>query len=272
MTKLLIYREDLKILLKTDGEGSLPSLDSDTPENLGGYTSENLGFSIRSFGQKHADILIAQRVFGNQKEGTGWFGIKRASKSTGLKETDIREWVDNDIDYSTRKQLGLIKKVFAEFKNEAVEIFLWGGWAVDFLAGTVTRPHIDTDTLVWKKDKEKVQKIMSRLGFTTKDKIRKFQNGFEEFQFDNDFVESYGDKFISSVSPQTSGIVWSKETFLEPVEAKLDNIHATVINPKSLYSFLEQKIKSYKRKVGKTSGPVEKTQKDLEVLKKVIGN
>ncbi|OGY22909.1 MAG: hypothetical protein A2172_03150 [Candidatus Woykebacteria bacterium RBG_13_40_15] len=268
MTKLLIYREDLKILVQEKAnELTLPNTDLTNHEDIRLFALKNLGFSIRSFGQRHKDILIARRIFGDQKEGLKWVGLEEASKLIGMKEEIIKTWIDKDIEYSTKKQLELIKKVFDEFKKQKIDIFMWGGWAIDFLVGHVTRLHIDIDTLVWKKDKEKVEKIMGNLGFSMQDKIRKFQNEYEGFQFDTDFVEPYNSDFISSRSPQTKGLKWSKETFYEAFEAKMGDVQVTVINPKSLYSSLEYKLKFYKRKIGETSGPVEKTKQDLETLK-----
>jgi len=271
MTKLLIYREDSKVVvINKEISWILPVVDSTEVEEIKHIALEQLGFSIHTFGNKHGNILMARRVFGDQKEGTKWFSLEEASQLVGVSEAKLKKWVDEDIAYSTKRQLELIQKVFGEFDKEKVNIFLWGGWAVDFLVGHITRPHVDIDTLVWKKDKEKIRKIMENLGFSVQDKIRKFQNSYDGFQFDIDFVEPLGDEFISSQSPQTKGLKWSKDTFSKTVDAKLNGVQVRVINQKSLYSFTQSKIKYYTRKIGQASGPVEKTKQDLLTLEKYL--
>jgi len=46
----------------------------------------------------------------------------------------------------TKKQLLLIKDIFDISKNLGLKTFLWGGFAVDVLNGSLTREHSDIDT------------------------------------------------------------------------------------------------------------------------------
>lgn len=159
--------------------------------------------------------------------------------------------------------------MFSKFDTENLEIYLGGGWAIDFIVGRVLRPHVDIDTFIWKKDKEKVRKVMKQLGFSVRDKESKFQNSRDGFQFDNDLVESLNGGFVSGRSLNHEGIKWSKEAFEKSVTAKLEDVVVKVINPKPLYEFLQLKL-DYYLEHGKSSGPVGKTKQDLEALEKYL--
>lgn len=270
MSRLLIYREDLKVsLIKQNGNWTPPTPPSNNLEELKRKVQGLLGFTIETNEKRYGDILLARRVFGNIKDNVRWVDLEETAYAFDKTSTEIKTWIEEDMAFTAKKQLDLIKDVFGAFGNEGLEIYLCGGWAIDFFVERVLRPHVDIDTLVWKRDKEKVAKVMKQLGFSVKDKERKFQNSRDGFQFDNDFVESLNDGFVSGRSLDHEGIKWPKETFEKSVTAKLENVVVTVINPKPLYEFLKLKLDSY-LKHSKSSGPVEKTKQDLAELKKYL--
>ena len=43
--------------------------------------------------------------------------------------------------------------------------WLFGGWAVDFHAGSVTRPHDDVDLAVWAEDAERIDDLLRKAGW-----------------------------------------------------------------------------------------------------------
>lgn len=270
MARLLIYREDLKvILIKQNGKWILPNLSFTSQTKLKHQIKELLGFSIETSGKKHAGTILARRVFGGIKDNVRWVDLEEASQVFEKSSSELKKWVNDDIAFSTKKQLDSIEEVFNKFDTENLEIYLCGGWAIDFLVGRVLRPHVDIDTFVWKKDKEKVRRVMKQLGFSVKDKERKFQNSRDGFQFDNDFVEALNDSFVSGRTARRKGIKWPKETFKELEETKLNSVHVKVIDPRVLYSFLKTKLE-YNLKIGGSSGPVGKTKQDLTELKRYL--
>jgi hypothetical protein len=269
MTPILIYREDFKVALeKRDGDWVVPSIRESDTGVIKQYIKDLLGFTI-AVNREHEDIIVAKRVFGDLKSKTRWVNLEEASKAFGKNSQDLEKLIKKDVDYTSKKQLLLIKKVFKEFEKEDLEIYLGGGWAVDFLTGYVSRPHVDIDTFIWKKDKKKISEKMKKLGFLIKDKERKFQNSLDGFQFDMDFVEQVDNGFVSGKSSNHEGINWPKETFEKPITGRLEDVEARVINPKPLYEFLKLKLASKLKQV-RGSGPVEKTRQDILALERYL--
>jgi hypothetical protein len=61
---------------------------------------------------------------------------------------------------ATEAQLAAIDQMHRQFTTNGIEYWLFGGWAVDFHAGRVTRAHSDIDLAVWRAD---VDRIAARL-------------------------------------------------------------------------------------------------------------
>jgi hypothetical protein len=64
------------------------------------------------------------------------------------------------------EQLAALDQLHRCFEAEGVEYWLFGGWAVDFHVGTVTRPHSDLDLAVWLRDLPRVATLLRRAGWT----------------------------------------------------------------------------------------------------------
>jgi hypothetical protein len=62
-------------------------------------------------------------------------------------------------------QLAALKELHDLFGERAIESWLFGGWAVDFHAGAITRPHDDIDMAVWRVDLEPLAKLLADAGF-----------------------------------------------------------------------------------------------------------
>jgi hypothetical protein len=63
-------------------------------------------------------------------------------------------------------QLAAIGRVHALLERLGIDYWLFGGWAVDFHAGSVTRPHDDLDLAVWLHDRERVAALLADDGWT----------------------------------------------------------------------------------------------------------
>ena len=53
---------------------------------------------------------------------------------------------------SEAEQLAALAGIHELLEEEEIDYWLFGGWAVDFRAGVVTRAHDDLDLAVWQKD------------------------------------------------------------------------------------------------------------------------
>jgi hypothetical protein len=68
-------------------------------------------------------------------------------------------------DEKTDAQLAAIGELYDLFEREQIEHWLFGGWAVDFHAGEITRPHDDVDLAVWADDAERISALLRVSGW-----------------------------------------------------------------------------------------------------------
>ena len=66
---------------------------------------------------------------------------------------------------SREYQLAAIKRLDTMFERDRIDYWLFGGWAVDFHAGTVTREHADIDIAVWHADFDAVDALLAADGW-----------------------------------------------------------------------------------------------------------
>jgi Uncharacterised nucleotidyltransferase len=65
----------------------------------------------------------------------------------------------------TSQQLSALARVSELLENAGIDYWLFGGWAVDFYAGSVTRPHDDLDVAVWLDDLPRIADLLHRDGW-----------------------------------------------------------------------------------------------------------
>ncbi len=53
----------------------------------------------------------------------------------------------------------------ALFERHGIEYWVFGGWAVDFYAGSVTRQHDDIDVAVWAEDHDRIASLLAADGW-----------------------------------------------------------------------------------------------------------
>ena len=63
-------------------------------------------------------------------------------------------------------QLAALTSIHALFDSRGIEYWLFGGWAVDFHAGKVSRAHDDLDLAVWWKDHERIAVLLAGEGWS----------------------------------------------------------------------------------------------------------
>jgi hypothetical protein len=63
--------------------------------------------------------------------------------------------------------LRTIGELDALFAEQGIDYWLFGGWAVDFHAGRVTRHHADIDLAVWSADVDRIRALLEAQGWTS---------------------------------------------------------------------------------------------------------
>lgn len=66
---------------------------------------------------------------------------------------------------ATAFQLLLIEAIRDALDAAGIEWWLFGGWAMDFSIGEVTREHSDVEIFVWQKDALRAKEALLRAGF-----------------------------------------------------------------------------------------------------------
>ena len=64
------------------------------------------------------------------------------------------------MDEAAAEQLAALGEVVSALGAAGVDHWLFGGWAVDFYAGRVTRPHDDVDLAVWLADVPRIAELL----------------------------------------------------------------------------------------------------------------
>ena len=61
---------------------------------------------------------------------------------------------------SPRQQLAAFAQAHELFARSGVDYWLFGGWAVDFHVGSITRVHDDIDVAVWLDDHDRIARLL----------------------------------------------------------------------------------------------------------------
>jgi hypothetical protein len=134
------------------------------------------------------------------------------------------------------EQLALIDELHGALGRMGVRYWLFGGWAVDFHVGRITREHSDIDIAVWLPDLGKAREALYGCGWSP---LRESEaNGFAEFErgsirLDLTWIERVPTTG-SVVTPLAEGSgAWPDGSFEDDV-AELAGIRAHVVSLASL--------------------------------------
>ena len=67
--------------------------------------------------------------------------------------------------HSAPRELAALAAVDGLFERAGLAYWLFGGWAVDFYAGSITRPHSDVDIAVWLEDRPRIAALLDEDGW-----------------------------------------------------------------------------------------------------------
>ena len=63
------------------------------------------------------------------------------------------------------EQLAALARLHQLLERHGIEYWLFGGWAVDFYAASVTRAHDDLDVAVWLEDHDRIAALLAEDGW-----------------------------------------------------------------------------------------------------------
>ncbi|WBB66635.1 aminoglycoside adenylyltransferase [Micromonospora sp. WMMD812] len=63
------------------------------------------------------------------------------------------------------RQLAAIGEVVETVRAAGIDVWLRGGWAMDFHLGAVTRPHVDVDWYCWRAEAPRLKALLSGRGW-----------------------------------------------------------------------------------------------------------
>jgi hypothetical protein len=64
-----------------------------------------------------------------------------------------------------RQQLAAFAQTHELFTHSGIDYWLFGGWAVDFHVGSITRVHDDIDVAVWLDDHDRIARLLEAEGW-----------------------------------------------------------------------------------------------------------
>lgn len=64
-----------------------------------------------------------------------------------------------------RRQLSALAETHNLLTRSGIDYWLFGGWAVDFRVGSITRPHDDIDLAVWLDDRDRIAHLLEGEGW-----------------------------------------------------------------------------------------------------------
>ncbi|MDP4170484.1 MAG: hypothetical protein Q8906_07720 [Bacillota bacterium] len=154
------------------------------------------------------------------------------------------------------KQLKTLREINEICLSHKFDLWLRGGWAIDFLLGKITRLHSDIDLVTLIQYRERIEQTMIDADFK-KIPVGEFQTDFLKNDIDVSFVFvrlSDDGNIIANGFPDW---VWRKDA-LSMQNYHLQGISMNVLNPRQL---LEEK-KVYEQGTGRKLRP-----KDIDSMK-----
>jgi hypothetical protein len=167
------------------------------------------------------------------------------------------------VDPATQTQFSLIRELAGLLSEAHVRFWLRGGWALDFHAGRVTRPHKDVDLVTWTRHRRRLRRLLERNGYATV-KWDEPQVFFERDGEEVNFAMIERGHGGAIVTPQLEDWPWPKGAFSSPPRT-LDGVTCRVM---TLAALLEEK-ESYEDFRGVPLRP--KDEVSLRLLRELVG-
>ena len=135
------------------------------------------------------------------------------------------------------RQLAALDQVASRLESEGIAYWLFGGWAVDFYAGSITRVHDDIDIAIWLQDLQRIIELLESDGWRhapadDEDGGTGYERGGVRLELTYLIRNADGEVFL----PLREGPVpWAKESFADDVR-ELSGVRSRIITLPSLRS------------------------------------
>jgi hypothetical protein len=149
--------------------------------------------------------------------------------------TDWRVSIDSMTDQNALSQLASLADLDNHLQFQGIAYWLFGGWAVDFYAGEVTRAHGDLDIAVWWDDRDRVAALLASRQWVHRPEAD--EDGYTCYECDGIRLE------VAFIARDPEGVVytplingrgdWPPATFGDDVRHLLD-VRARVVNRDAL--------------------------------------
>ncbi|TFD99478.1 nucleotidyltransferase domain-containing protein [Jeotgalibacillus salarius] len=143
-------------------------------------------------------------------------------------------------DKSTALQLKVLKELSSISTSLGSDIWLRGGWAIDFMLGKVTRTHDDIDFVTWIHHREQLEEDLLKAGYQRVEVKEEFRNRQSDFCMGTvELSCCYIDRTLEGrvIMNELPEWVWQSDA-LSSQYFILDNIPFKTLSPKQL---LEEK-------------------------------
>ncbi|MFJ9341460.1 nucleotidyltransferase domain-containing protein [Streptomyces sp. NPDC101733] len=132
------------------------------------------------------------------------------------------------------RQLGMIGEVRAVVAELGTEVWLRGGWAVDFWLGEVTREHEDVDWFAWARDARALRERLVALGYEVlradAQQVDLARDG-EELSFAL-VARGAGGAVVAAGGPW-AGTAWPAGMLEPTVTGRLGGVESPVVSPEA---------------------------------------
>jgi hypothetical protein len=142
----------------------------------------------------------------------------------------------NVIEEQASLQLSALAEVNASLQQAGIDYWLFGGWAVDFYVGSVTRLHDDVDLAVWFVDVSQIAKLLLANGwrhapFDDEDGGTGFERGGVRLELT--FLVR-GVDGLASIPLRSGEVVWPGKEALADDVGELRGVQSRLIGIESL--------------------------------------
>jgi hypothetical protein len=134
-------------------------------------------------------------------------------------------------------QLAALGQIHELFTRSGIDYWLFGGWAVDFHVGSITRSHDDIDVAVWLDDHERIAGLLEAEGWNHAPEPD--EDGGTGYERDGVRLELTvlvpGDRGEMYIPLRTGRALWSEEPLSSEL-AELSGVRACVLGLAALKS------------------------------------